>query len=126
MKEKVHIEYIFPKVSVNTLWKMIGTPIGLSKWFCDACACEENQFRFKWHKSEQGAECLKLEDGNFIRFRWEDEEHPGAFFEFKVSKSEITKDATLQITDYAYNDEEKDCIDLWNTQVDSLRRVLGA
>ncbi|MGL5773646.1 MAG: START-like domain-containing protein, partial [Bacteroidales bacterium] len=67
-----------------------------------------------------------IEDGNFIRFRWEDEEQPGAFFEFKISKSEITKDATLLITDNAYNDEENDCIDLWNTQVDSLRRVLGA
>lgn len=126
MKEKVKIEYIFAKVSVNTLWKMVGTPVGLAKWFCDSCERDDNTFRFEWQRSTQDAECLKEIDGNLIRFRWDDEDHPRAFFEFKLTRNDLTKDVTLEITDFASMDDEDDCVDLWNTQVDSLRRVLGA
>ncbi len=126
MKEKVKIEYIFPKVSQNALWKMVGTPVGLSKWFCDSCDRDDNIFRFEWQTSTQDAECLKEVDGNLIRFRWDDEEYSKAFFEFKLSKNELTKDVILEIVDFAVKEEEVDCVDLWNTQVESLRRVLGA
>ena len=31
----------------------------------------------------------------------------------------------LQITDFAEQDEKKDSIDLWDTQVEELKRTLG-
>ena len=51
---------------------------------------------------------------------------PHAFFEMRISKSELTDMTTLIITDFATdNDEQDELTDLWDQQVDSLKRTMG-
>ena len=54
-----------------------------------------------------------------------DGEDENAYFEFQIHSHELTGSTSLQITDFAEQDEKKDSIDLWDTQVEELKRTLG-
>ncbi len=62
---------------------------------------------------------------SFIRFRWTDLKGSRDYFEFKMSNSELTNDFTLEIIDFAAENEVDDARELWNSQVETLRRVCG-
>ena len=54
-----------------------------------------------------------------------DDEDKNSFFEFKINIEEITGDVALLITDFAEEDEKEDSIDLWDSQIAELKRVIG-
>lgn len=126
-KEKFHIEFVMGNASQNSLWRMISMPDGLSEWFADEVSFDEenNQYLFRWSKSEDIALVQFSKPMNAIRFRWLDEDEEMAYFEFALHKLELTGDMTLEITDFAEPDEKSDAITLWETQVDELKRRLG-
>lgn len=126
MKSKVELEYLFTSVSAARLWGMVGTPNGLTEWFCDRCEVDEAIYEFAWKCSIEKASCLKKSKAMWIRFKWEEDHSPISYFEFRVLKSDLTADVVLEITDFATPDEQRECVELWNTQVEGLRRVLGA
>ncbi|MDE6458104.1 MAG: hypothetical protein K2L31_05830 [Muribaculum sp.] len=47
------------------------------------------------------------------------------YFEMSISVNELTDSTTLTIVDFAEPDDMDDAKELWETQVDTLRRVLG-
>lgn len=106
-KEKFHIEYIFDKVSRRSLWNHLTTPPGLSAWFADDVIINGNIYVFKWNKAEQEAEVLSIKPEMSIRYRWMDEEDENAYFEFQIHSHELTGSTSLQITDFAEQDEKK-------------------
>ena len=53
------------------------------------------------------------------------EEDPNAYFEFKLHTLELTGSTALEVTDFAEADDKSDSIDLWDSQVDDLKRSLG-
>ncbi len=113
-------------VSGTILWNSISTPSGLQSWFADMVSAEERIFTFKWGKTEtRNAEVINLRTGSFIRFRWEDEEDTKYYFELRISVNELTHDYTLEVIDFAEPGEEKDMIELWNSQFEALRRASG-
>lgn len=124
-KEKFHIEYVFDKVSRRSLWNHITTPPGLSAWFADDVIIQEDTYIFKWDKDEQEALVISMKPEASIRYRWTDEEDEIAYFEFKIHTFELTGTTALEITDFATPDDKKDSIDLWDTQVEELKRTLG-
>ena len=125
-KEKFHIEYIFDKVSRRSLWNHLTTPPGLSAWFAEDVIIKGNLCTFKWNrKSEQQAEVISIKPEETIRYRWLDEEDPNAYFEFIIHTFELTGATSLEITDFAEPEEKRDSIDLWDTQVEELKRTLG-
>lgn len=124
-KEKFHIEYIFDKVSRRSLWNHLTTPPGLCTWFADDVTINNNIYIFKWDKDEQEAEVLSQKPEISIRYRWSDEEDSAAYFEFMIHTIELTGATSLEITDFAEPGEKKDSINLWDTQVDELKRTLG-
>ncbi len=63
--------------------------------------------------------------GSYLRFHWLDDNDERTFFEFKVSINELTAEVMLIITDFAEPDEHDEIIDLWNSQVEKLRRITG-
>lgn len=78
-------------------------------------------------KLPQTAHQIGYRSGVFIRFRWDEEDvDTKSYFEFRINVIELTGDVILEITDYAYPDEKRDSIDLWNKQISSLRQRLGA
>ncbi|MCK5171740.1 MAG: hypothetical protein KAQ75_17815, partial [Bacteroidales bacterium] len=79
---------------------------------------------FIWDGSEQSAELVTKKDNQLVQFKWVDNEDD-AYFEFKISKDELTGDVALVITDFAEDDEKDDAIDLWDTQIAKLKHALG-
>lgn len=123
-KEKFHIEYVFDKASKKSLWNHITTPQGLSSWFSDDVTIDGNCYIFKWNKEEQKAEVLSIKPEISIRYRWTDETEP-VYFEFIIHTIELTGSIALEITDFAEPNEKRDTIDLWDTQIEQLKRTLG-
>jgi uncharacterized protein YndB with AHSA1/START domain len=126
-KEKFHIEFVMGNASQNSLWRMISMPDGLSEWFADEVSFDEenNQYLFRWSKSEDIALVQFSKPMNAIRFRWLDEEQEMAYFEFAIHKLELSGGLTLEITDFSTPEEKSDAITLWEKQVDELKRKLG-
>ncbi len=126
MKKKIHIEYPLNPASGTVLWGAISTPSGLQRWFADKVTKTENKiFTFQWGKTEtRTAEIINLRNEYFIRFHWTDEE-PKTYFELKIQYNELTNDYELIVTDFTDTSEEEDTINLWNSQIDVLRRTCG-
>ncbi len=70
------------------------------------------------------AELINSRTDSFVRFHWTDEE-PRTFFELKIYYIELTNDHTLEITDFAEEGEEDDLTNLWDSQIEELRRICG-
>ena len=123
-KEKIYIEYPL-KGSAQMIWKHIGTAAGLSPWFADRVDCIDRTFNFYWGKSEKKtAHLIAQRNGVYVRFRWDEESH-NTFFEMRISYNELTRENTLEITDFADRDEIEDQKELWNSQIENLRRQSG-
>lgn len=124
-KEKFHIEYIFDKVSHRSLWNHLTTSQGLSSWFADQVNIQDNIYTFTWKKSEEQAEVVSMKPEVSIRLRWTNEEDENIYFEFMIHTIELTGSTALEITDFATPDEKADAIDLWDSQIEILKRTLG-
>lgn len=127
LKEKFHIEFVMGSATQASLWRMISQIDGLSEWFADEVTMNEteNIYTFYWGKSDNKAEIISLKPQASIRFRWLDEEQENVYFEFQLHKLELSSEIALQVTDFAEPDEKGDAIDLWETQIDKMKRQLG-
>ncbi len=125
-KEKIHMEYMLKSSSGNIVWSIIGTPSGLETWFADKVTVQDKIFTFHWGKTEQRkAELTHLRTNNFIRFHWLDDEDKKSYFELKISQNELTDDLMLEVTDWAEPDEVEDMKDLWDSEIEKMKRVSG-
>lgn len=125
-KEKIHIEYILSSASKTIIWSAISTPSGLETWFADKVEAQDKRYTFKWGKTEsRKADVINIRANSFVRFHWTDEEDPKNYFEFKMNYNEMTGEYTLEITDFAEPEEIEDQIGLWNSQIETLKRVSG-
>jgi uncharacterized protein YndB with AHSA1/START domain len=124
VKKKYELEYTINS-SPKVLFNRLSTPGGLSEWFADDVNLHGKVFTFIWESSEQQAEVIQRKDNKYIRFRWIGEEDDNSYFEFRLTQDELTGDVSLLITDFAYEDEKDDSIDLWDTQIAELKHVIG-
>ncbi len=125
-KEKIHLEYLLNATSKNIIWAAISTPSGLEDWFADRVETRDKNVTFHWGKTEsRQAEIIAMRAYSYIRFRWADEAGERYYFELKMTNNELTNDYVLEITDYAEPDEVEDQKELWDSQVDTLRRACG-
>jgi uncharacterized protein YndB with AHSA1/START domain len=123
-KSKIQLEFPI-KCSPSVLYNRFSTASGLSEWFADDVHVKGKMFTFIWDGSEQVAEMIQNKDSRLVRFKWEDDEEEETYFEFLITKDELTGDVTLSITDFAEGDEIEEVTELWNSQVTDLRRILG-
>lgn len=125
MKKKIKIEYTLAPASSTILWNAISTPSGLSRWFADNVTRLNKTFMFKWGKTEtREAEITNFQTESFIRFHWKDDE-PRTYFELKIYYNELTTDLSLEVTDFVEPGEEDDVINLWDSQIEVLKRTCG-
>ena len=123
-KEKILFEYPM-KGSANMIWRSIGTPLGLSTWFADRVEATGKDYCFYWGKSEQRtAHLVAQRNGVYVRFKWEDEEQH-CFFEMRITYNELVMQYMLEVTDFAEKDEVEDVKNLWDSQIEQLRRNTG-
>ncbi len=122
-KKKYELEYVL-NISSRLLYNHVSTPEGLQRWFADQVdRNKDNEYTFAWEQSEQKARVLDQKKNEFIRFQWEDS--PDSFFEFRLRPDELTNEMALLITDHAEEDEISENTDLWDSQVQDLKRLLG-
>ena len=82
-------------------------------------------FTFYWGKTEKRvAHLVAQRNGVYVKFRWEDES-PNTYFEMRISYNELTRENTLEVTDFADKGETEDQKELWNSQIENLRRQSG-
>jgi uncharacterized protein YndB with AHSA1/START domain len=125
-KQKIHLQYPLNATSKTILWNAISTPSGLEGWFADGVQSDNKTVTFFWGKTEsRSAEIIAVRAYSFIRFRWTDLKNSRDYFEFRMSNSELTNDFTLEIIDFAAENEVDDMRELWDSQVETLRRVCG-
>jgi len=123
MKKKIVLEYTINS-SPKVLFPRLSTPGGLAEWFADDVNLQRNVFSFIWDGSEQKAKVVQKKENKYIRFQWLDDAEE-YYFEFRISVDELTGDTALVITDFVDEDEEEDTIELWNTQITELKRIIG-
>lgn len=123
-KQPFTIERTF-RSSPVILYDFLTTPSGLIQWFSDSADLNGDIYTFGWNGDEQTAEVLSYDEEEYIRLRWEDEEDDKAFFEYRIKRNEITGETILYVTDYAYKDEIKESISLWESQLNDLKKCIG-
>ena len=125
-KTKVRMEYMLKGGSSSIVWSIISTPSGLETWFADKVTSSDKIFTFRWGKTEsRQAEVVGIRTNSYIRFHWMDDEERKSYFELKVNYNELTEDLMLEVIDLAYPDEIEDVKDLWESDIEKLKRVSG-
>lgn len=124
-KEKYAIEYNMKSAPVMLIWNYISTASGLSQWFADTVSHNGKEFIFAWNKAESHAMQIGIRTGSFIRFRWIEDEDDKYYFELKIIVSELTDSTILIVTDFSDPDDIEGSQELWNHQIDSLKRLIG-
>jgi uncharacterized protein YndB with AHSA1/START domain len=121
---KIEIEYLF-RASPTILYKFFTTPANLIRWFCDEVDIQDDVFTFIWDGAEETAELIDDIEEERIRFRWEEAEIDGEYFEFHIEKSPVTGETILTVTDFCDEDEQEDQKLLWTSQLEKLKRETG-
>jgi hypothetical protein len=125
-KEKIKMEYMLKGGTENIIWSIISTPSGLETWFADKVTAKDKHFTFRWGKTEsREAELIGYRTNSFVRFHWLDDEERKSYFELKIIYNELTEDLMLEVIDWAEPGEKEDVQDLWDSDIDKLRRVSG-
>lgn len=121
---KFTMEFLF-RASPTILYKFLTTPSCLIRWFCDEVDIQGDVFTFVWSGAEEVAEVIEDIEDELIRFRWEEADDEEEYLEFKISKSPVTGETILEITDYCDEDEVNDQMQLWESQIKELRKETG-
>jgi len=121
---KLELEFVI-KSSPTILYQYLSTPSGLVEWFCDDVNIKgSKQYSFFWDGSENKAELVKKVNGKLIKFKLLDNPSD-EYFQFEVTKDELTGDIGLLITDFVDEDEVEEMNLLWESQVTDLKHALG-
>jgi uncharacterized protein YndB with AHSA1/START domain len=125
-KIKYQLEYVL-NAAPKLLFSRFSTPSGLSEWFADDVHIKNENFIFIWNKTEQEARVVMKKPNECVRFKWiaDDLGNEDTFFEFLITKEELTGDVALIVTDYADEDELDESRELWDQQISILKRAIG-
>ena len=121
---KFELEYVL-NTSVTVLYPRLVTLSGLSDWFADNVEINGDVYTFYWEGSDQSAKVLFKRRERGVRFRWLEDEGEDVYFEFKIHVDELTNELALIIIDFADEDEIDDAKDLWDKQIEKMKRNLG-
>lgn len=124
-KKKFIVEKMF-KSSPAILYNFLSTPSGLVQWFADHVDLNGDVYSFFWNGVEEKAKTLLHYENELLRIKMLDDDFAQGYIEYRIGKSEITGDTILYITDFAEENEIKDAIDLWESQLDDLAKCMGA
>lgn len=123
-KQKYQVEFQMHS-SPKILYNYLSSPSGLAEWFADDVTVKDGVYTFKWTGSESKAKMVHKRDGQMVKFKWIDDPDD-SFFEFEILTDELTSDVALLITDFALPDEKEEVARLWDTQIHSLRQIIGS
>ena len=129
MESKVKFEIEYPiHASPSMLYQYISSASSLSEWVADNVNSRGIIFSFFWDGTEEKAELLSSKSNSYVKFKWLDgsEDQDKCYFEIRILVDEITKDVSLIVTDFAYEDEVDENKMLWDNQISDLKQVIGS
>ncbi|MGD0342549.1 MAG: START-like domain-containing protein [Bacteroidales bacterium] len=125
MRVKYELEFNL-NCSPKVLFSRLSTPEGLGEWFAEDVNVDGDIFTFLWNKSESKARLSALKENKFVRFEWLDiSDEETNYFEFRINIEELSGSLALIIIDFAEPEEKEDAVNLWDSQIADLKRVLG-
>lgn len=124
MADKIKIQLEYPiNCSPKVLYNRLSTASGLAEWFADDVRVKGKLYTFIWEGAEQQAEKTLQKEDRLVRYNWVDEDDE--YFEFKITKDDLTGDVSLIIVDFADEEEQEETSGLWNSQIADLKHILG-
>ena len=123
-RTKLELEFIF-RASPTILYQFLTEPNCLIRWFCDEIDIEGTTYSFIWEGFAEEAELVESNEPKLVKFVWEDAEDD-EYLAFNMSKSPVTDETILIITDFCDDDEVDDQRNLWDAQIKKLRQVTGS
>lgn len=124
-KQKYQLEFEL-RSAPSILYHRLANPSGLAEWFADDVNIKDGIYTFSWDGSEEQAKLLEMQEDEFIRLQWLDDEGTDYFLEMKITIDKITKELALIITDFAEPSELDSSRRLWESQVHELQHILGS
>ena len=121
---KINLEFLF-RASPAILYRFLTTPSTLIRWFCDEVDITGETYTFVWEGSEEVAELVEDVEDERLKFKWEDADDEDEYLEFRMSRSPVTGETILEITDFCDEDEVKDTSQLWEAQMKQLKQETG-
>ena len=121
---KYKMEFDMKSTPVSILWDYISSENGLKQWFADNVKIKDKDYTFIWKGYSQEAKMVGMRKGLALKLQWLDAPSR-TYFEMRILTSEMTDNTVLQITDFAEEDDMDESQDLWRSQIDTLRRVIG-
>ncbi len=118
------VEYLF-RASPTILYKFFTTPSAIIRWFCDEVDIEGEIYTFSWDGSDEIAEMIDDIEDERVKFKWEDADTDEEYWEIRFSKSPVTGETILEITDFCDEDEVDDQRQFWDSQIKKLRIATG-
>ena len=100
----------------------------MAEWFADDVNSRGEFFTFIWNDSEEKARLASKKSGEKVKFKWVDENKKDTdyYFELRILEDEITKDVSLMVVDYAFENEIDESKLLWENQISDLKHVIGS
>ena len=127
-RKKILLEYVLNAKSKDLVWDAISTPSGLEGWFADRVESDDKLVTFYWGDNEEEsrqAEIIAFRFLSYIRFRWIDSIYKREYFEIRMIQNELTNDFILEVKDFGREEELEDLEELWNSEMETLRRIKG-
>jgi uncharacterized protein YndB with AHSA1/START domain len=118
------IDFLF-RASTIIVYRFLTTPDCLIRWFCDKSDIVDGQYVYSWDGEDEIATIIEDVEGEFLKLQWEEAESDDEFLEFKISRSPVTGETLLEITDWCDDDEIEDQQQLWSTQMNSMKKEMG-
>lgn len=123
-KVKFQLEFVV-KASPALLFNYISSPSGLEQWFADNVKSRGEEFVFIWENAEESAKMLSKKTNQSVRFKWDEDEEEGTYFELRLQIDDLTQDLALIVTDFADEDEVDEAKLLWEAQLTKLHSIIG-
>ncbi len=118
------LEFIF-RASPTILYNFLTDSSCLSRWFSEKVDVQEKVFTFTWEGTEEVAHLIESVENERLRFQWEEAEGENEYFEYRMSKSPITGETIMLITDFCDADEIDDQTQYWNSLMKALKSAAG-
>lgn len=125
-RKKITIEFLL-RASPAILYQFFTAPSNLVRWFCDGVDVQANGiYAFEWSGFEELARQTEDVENELVKFEWLDDDREGEYLQFKISISPVTGETILEITDFCDEDEVDEQRQLWETQIQQLKKETGS
>jgi uncharacterized protein YndB with AHSA1/START domain len=125
-REQVVLEFPI-NCSPSILYNYINNASGLQEWFAHKVTTKSRtDYIFQFDDGmETKATLLKSVNNKLSRFKWENTPED-EYMEMEIIVDELTEDVAVKVTEFCNVDEKREILELWHSQLETLRDVVGA